>query len=105
MVYYQINTDELAIMNAIIRYQEDNNQSPSIRQISDDTGVSKTYVYEYLKSLKNRGFVNYQDGKDCTVTVLTHEDVLKRKVIKASLELIKDSLERAKMRKAKANES
>lgn len=97
MTYHDITKTELVIMNAIIRYRDDNERSPSIRQIGDDTGVSKTYVYEYLKSLKSRGYVNYQDGKDCTVIVLTHED----KCIKA----ISDGLERAKMRKVNANES
>lgn len=46
--------------------------SPSFKEIQDGCGLSCSTVSLYLKNLRERGYITYEDGKSRTIVLWRH---------------------------------
>lgn len=59
------------IYNIIKKYIEKNKYAPTIREIRDASGLKSTStIEEYLIILKQKGYIDYVNGKSRTITIL-----------------------------------
>ena len=60
------------VYNAIKKYMSKNGFSPSVRDICKITGKTSTdTVYESLKILRRKGYINFVDGIARSITIIS----------------------------------
>lgn len=62
---------EEKIYQVIDNFIKENKYSPSIREICDLLGGRNVAtVFVHLKKMRNKGYINYIDGKNRTIVIL-----------------------------------
>lgn len=70
----KLTTGQTRVYNTIKKYIEENGFSPTIREIGEIDGTTSpgTPLF-HVKALKEKGYIDYKDGKGRTIRILKWE--------------------------------
>jgi repressor LexA len=59
------------IYNIVKKFIDENGYAPSVREIGKIAGVTSTAtVFDHMKKLKEKGYINYIKGKPRTIRIV-----------------------------------
>lgn len=66
---------EMKVLKEIKKYIDKNGYAPTVRELCEITGRTSTQtIHAKIRGLKNKGYIDYLDGKTRTISILKEVD-------------------------------